>query len=153
MFALSAVLALAAASVQAAAPDDPVLATWTLNAAKSRFTPGPGWRSQVRVYRAAPAGVSVSWSGVDANGAPMQVSYTYGYDGRDYPMAGSASYDSLNAVRIDAWTVRSEEKRDGKTVGLAVRTISPNGKVLTITDHGVNRKGQPFSQVLVFDRQ
>jgi len=83
----------------------------------------------------------------------MHVSYTYAYDGRDYPMLGSASYDTLNAVRIDTWTVRSEEKRDGKTVGIAVRQVSRDGKVLTITDKGTNRKGQPFSQLLVFDRQ
>ncbi len=83
----------------------------------------------------------------------MRVAYTSAYDGRDYPMAGSANYDTLNAVRIDALTVRSEEKRDGRTVGVAVRKVSPDGKVLTITDEGVNRKGQPFSQLLVFDRQ
>jgi hypothetical protein len=29
----------------------------------------------------------------------------------------------------------------------------PDGKVLTITDEGTNRKGQKFSQVLVFDRE
>jgi len=100
-----------------------------------------------------PAGIAVTWTGIDANGEKMQVSYTYKYDGNDYPMPGSASYDSLNAVRIDARTVRSEEKRDGKTVGIAVRTVSPDGKVLTITDEGTNRKDQAFSQVLVFDRQ
>ncbi len=68
-------------------------------------------------------------------------------------MAGSGSYDTLNAVRIDALTVKSEEQRDGKTVGIAVRSVSPDKKVLTITDEGTNRKGQRFSQVLVFDRQ
>ncbi len=82
----------------------------------------------------------------------MQVSYTYQYDGLDYPMKGSASYDTLNAVRIDERTVRSEEKRDGKIAGIAVRAVSPDGKLLTITDEGINRKGQKFSQVLVFDR-
>jgi hypothetical protein len=105
------------------------------------------------VYRATPEGVSVTWTGVDANGEKMQVSYAYAYDGRDYPMLGSASYDTLNAVRVDDRTIKSEEKRDGKTVGIAVRTISPDGKVLTITDDGTNRKGQKFSQILVFDRQ
>jgi predicted protein tyrosine phosphatase len=40
-----------------------------------------------------------------------------------------------------------------KTVGIAVRTVSPDGKVLTITDEGTNRKGKAFSQILVFDRQ
>jgi hypothetical protein len=50
-------------------------------------------------------------------------------------------------------TVKSEEKRDGKIVGIAMRKVSPDGKVLTITDEGINRKGEKFSQVLVFDRQ
>jgi len=56
-------------------------------------------------------------------------------------------------VRLGERTVRSEEKRNGVTVGIAVRTVSPDGKVLTITDEGSNRKGQKFSQLLVFDRQ
>jgi hypothetical protein len=138
---------------QAVPSGDPVLGTWQLNVARSQFTPGPGWQSQIRVYQATPEGVAVNWTGVDAKGGKMQVSYTYAYDGRDYPMLGSASYDTLNAVRIDERTVRSEEKRDGKTVGIAVRTVSPDGKVLTITDEGTTRRGQHFSQLLVFDRQ
>jgi len=148
-----AIFALALSAAHAAPAIDPVLGTWKLNVARSKFTPGPGWRSQIRVYQTAPSGVSVTWTGVDAAGETMHVSYTYNYDGRDYPMAGSASYDTLNATRIDAWTVRSEEKRDGKTVGIAVRTVSRDGKVLTISDEGTNRKGGAFSQLLVFDRQ
>jgi hypothetical protein len=151
---LVATLALpcAAMAAPAARPQDPILGTWTLNAEQSKFTPGPGWRSQTRVYQAIPEGVSVTWTGVDVGGESIQVSYTYQYDGRDYPMKGSASYDSLNAVRVDERTVRSEEKRDGKVVGVAVRGVSPDGKRLTITDEGTNRKGHKFSQVLVFDR-
>ena len=144
---------LALFAAPASAADDPVLGKWTLNVAKSTFTPGPGWRSQTRVYASDPAGISVTWAGVGAAGETMQVSYTYAYDGKDYPMKGSASYDTLNAVRIDALTVKSEEKRDGKIVGIAMRKVSPDGKVLTITDEGINRKGEKFSQVLVFDRQ
>jgi hypothetical protein len=151
IFGCIAGLALSAA--HATPSDDPVLGTWQLNVARSHFTPGPGWQSQIRVYEASAEGVAVTWTGVDAKGETMHVSYTYAYDGRDYPMLGSASYDMLNAVRIDERTVRSEEKRDGKTVGIAVRTVSPDGKILTITDEGTNRKGQGFSQLLVFDRQ
>jgi hypothetical protein len=153
IFVFGSIFALALSVAHAAPSDDPVLGTWKLNVDKSKFTPGPGWRSQLRVYQTTPAGVSVTWTGVDASGVKMQVSYTYKYDGRDYPMAGSASYDTLNAVRINARTVKSEEKRGGKTVGIAVRTVSPDGKILTITDDGANRKGEAFSQVLVFDRQ
>jgi len=152
-FVVGSFLGLALSVAHSAPPDDPVLGTWKLNVEKSKFIPGPGWQSQTRVYKSTPAGISVSWTGVGASGEKMQVSYTYKYDGRDYPMAGSGSYDTLNAVRIDALTVKSEEKRDGKTVGIAVRSVSPDQKVLTITDEGTNRKGQRFSQVLVFDRQ
>ena len=153
MLLVACLFGLASSTSQAQSVDDPVLGTWRLNVERSRFTPGPGWRSQVRTYRARPEGVSVSWSGVDAGGQAMQVSYTYAYDGRDYPMVGSANYDTLNAVRIDARTVRSEEKRGGVVVGIAVRTVSPDGRVLTITDAGTNRRGLAFSQTLVFDRQ
>jgi hypothetical protein len=134
-------------------PDNPVLGTWKLNVERSKFVPGPGWKSQVRTYESTPEGVSVAWAGLNANGEKMSVSYTYKYDGRDYPMVGSANYDTLNAEHVDARTSKSLEKRDGKTVGIAVVTVSPDGKVLTIKDDGTNRKGEKFSQVLVFDKQ
>jgi hypothetical protein len=153
MVIIGSMFALTLSGARIAPADDPVTGTWKLNVARSKFTPGPGWQSQTRVYAAAPTGVSVTWTGIDASGETMRVNYTYAYDGRDYPMAGSASYDTLNAVRIDKWTARSEEKRDGKTVGIAVRKLSRDGKVLTITDEGTNRKGRPFSQLLIFDRQ
>ena len=34
-----------------------------------------------------------------------------------------------------------------------MRKLSKDGKALSITDEGTNRKGEKFSQVLVFDRQ
>jgi hypothetical protein len=49
--------------------------------------------------------------------------------------------------------VTSEKKRDGKVVGIAMRKVSLDGKVLTITDEGTNRRGEKFSQVLVFERE
>jgi len=137
-----------------AKPANPIVGTWKLNVAKSTFIPGPGWRSQTRTYRAAPGGgVSVEWIGVGAKGEAMHVSFISRLDGKDYPMKGSANYDTLNAVAVDDHTVRSEEKRAGQVVGIAVRKVSADGKVLTITDEGTNRKGEKFSQVLVFDRQ
>ncbi|WP_156029756.1 hypothetical protein [Sphingomonas sp. URHD0057] len=151
-FGLVAGLALSGA--RAGAPGNPIIGTWKLNVAKSTFTPGPGWRSQTRTYRLAPGGgVIVDWVGVGGHGEPMRVRFESKTDGKDYPMKGSANYDTLNAVRVDALTVKSEEKRGGKVVGIAIRKVSPDGKVMTITDDGTNRKGEKFSQVLVFERQ
>ena len=145
--------ALALTASQAAPPAMPEVTTWKLNVARSTFTPGPGWRSQMRTYRRTADGVEVKWWGVGAEGEPMRVSFTVPYDGSDAAMVGSDKYDTLNSVKIDALTVKSEEKRDGKVVGIAIRKLSPDGKVMTITDEGTDRKGEKFSQVLVFDRQ
>ena len=150
---LFGMIAAFAAHAAHADPTPSVVGTWVLNVAKSSFTPGPGWRSQTRTYKLAPDGsVVIDWVGVGARGEPMHVNFESRLDGKDYPMNGSANYDTLNAVRVDALTVRSEEKRNGKVVGVAVRKLSPDGKVMTITDEGSNRKGEKFSQVLVLDR-
>jgi hypothetical protein len=151
LFAPIAALVLSAA---AGPPANPVIATWKLNVAKSTFTPGPGWRSQVRTYRAAPGGgMLIEWKGIGGHGEPMHVRFVSTLDGKDHPMTGSDKYDTLSAVRIDALTTRSEEKRDGKVVGIAIVKRSADGKVMTITDEGTDRKGQKFSQLLVFDRE
>jgi uncharacterized protein YndB with AHSA1/START domain len=147
-------MALTLVAAAAPPPASPVISTWTLNTAKATFTPGPGWRSQTRTYTLAPGGgVIVDWVGVGGHGEAMHVSFESVLDGKDYPMTGSANYDTLNAVRVDALTVKSEEKRDGKVVGIAIRKVSADGTVMTITDDGTNRKGEKFSQVLVFERQ
>jgi hypothetical protein len=152
---ISLLLALAIAEAEVPAPPaHSAIGTWKLNVAKSSFAPGPGWRSQTRIYSAEPGGgVLISWTGVGAHGEAMHVSYISRLDGKDYPMTGSANYDALHAEAVDAFTVKSEEKRGGKVVGIAMRTISTDGKVMTITDEGTNRDGEKFSQVLVFDRQ
>ena len=147
-----ALLMLGVAAADSAAPSSPPVTTWKLNVAKSRFTPGPGWRSQIRTYRLTPAGMSVTWTGIGAKGEPMRVSFTIADDGSDTAMHGSANYDTLNSVRVDALTSRSQEKRAGKIVGIAVVKRSPDGKVMTITDEGTDRKGIRFSQLLVFDK-
>jgi hypothetical protein len=155
LFASIAALAMPAAQAARAAPAAiSTLGTWKLNVAKSTFTPGPGWRSQTRTYTLEPGGgVLIRWDGVGARGEPMHVSFISRLDGKDYPMNGSDKYDTLNGVAVDAFTVKSEEKRGGKVVGIAMRTISAEDKVMTITDEGTDQKGEKFSQMLVFDRQ
>jgi hypothetical protein len=150
-----AALGLAPMGAQAAPPASSMIgSTWVLNTAKSSFTPRPGWRSQTRTYKLGPSGeVMVEWVGVGGHGEPMHVRFVSSLDGKDYPMTGSANYDTLSETRIDDRTIRSEEKRDGKVVGVAIVKRSADGKVMTISDEGTDRKGERFSQVLVFERE
>src|SRR5436305_1881604 len=98
--AVFGLIAALAAQAAVAAPPVSVLGTWKLNVSKSSFTPGPGWRSQTRTYKLAPGGsVVIDWVGVGAQGEPMHVNFESNLDGKDYPMSGSANYDTLNAAR------------------------------------------------------
>lgn len=43
--------------------------------------------------------------------------------------------------------------RKGKAVGTTTRTVSADGKVLTLASKGTDAKGAAYDDVLVFDRQ
>ncbi|HEX7528268.1 MAG TPA: hypothetical protein VF425_04110, partial [Thermoanaerobaculia bacterium] len=45
------------------------IGTWKLNVAKSKYTPGPGPKSQTLKFEATPAGIKLSTDGVNAEGA------------------------------------------------------------------------------------
>ena len=70
--------------VAAAASADWVVGTWTLNAAKSTFTPGPGPKSQTRTYAQDSDGTSVTVTGVAADGSAISQQSTFKYDGKAY---------------------------------------------------------------------
>jgi hypothetical protein len=44
-------------------------------------------------------------------------------------------------------------KKDGKVAGQSSYEVSSDGKTLTATVKGMDAKGRPFEQVIVFDRE
>jgi hypothetical protein len=139
-------------SARAADAPDPVVGTWTLNAAKSTHS-AVIYKSETRTYAAAPEGVSLTWERVSADGKKSVVTTTYKYDGKDYPVTGAAEFDAISAKRIDANTVETTEKRMGKEVGFARRAVSSDGKTLTLNQRFNRPDGHEFSAMMVYDRQ
>jgi hypothetical protein len=62
---------------------------------------------------------------------PTGESYTAKLDGKDYPVKGSYIYNSVSLKRIDDHTIEETRKRDGKLIGVAKITVSPDGKKMT----------------------
>lgn len=143
---------LGAVALAADAPD-PIVGTWTLNVAKSKFTPGPAPKSQTRTYTQSAQGTALTFQGVAADGSPMSGQSTFKYDGKDYPITGSADYDMLSLKRLNGTTVRSTMKRAGKPVGTTIRSVSGHGKVMTLSTKAKDVKGVPFDWVAVYDKQ
>jgi hypothetical protein len=132
---------------------DPIVGTWVLNVAKSQFSPGPPPKSESRTYVVAGMEIKATSTGVDAAGKPTAGGWTIVNDGKDVPLTGNPDADVLSLKQTDAFSTEFALKKAGKVVITGTRTISRDGKVMTITNKGVNAKGQAVNDVLVFEKR
>jgi hypothetical protein len=138
------------------AQSDPLIGTWRLNVAKSKYEPGPPFKSQTIVYAAVPNGLKVTVTGVDGAGKNMSYGYTAYFDGKDYPETGVGmpnGMDTISLKRIDANTTEYVGKKAGKVVQTTKRIVSKDGKILTISATGTNEQGQKTTTTTVYDKQ
>jgi len=147
-------IVIAAAAVELAAQGaDPLVGKWQLNVAKSKYTPGPAPKSETRTYVVAGQDIKASLKGVDGTGKPTAGSWTVNYDGKDRPETGNPNADTLSLKSVNAFSAKFTQKRAGKVVITGTRTISPDGKVMTITSKGTNARGQTVNDVEVFEKR
>ena len=132
---------------------DPVVGTWELNIAKSKFGRGPGPKSETRTYVVVGNEIKATSKGVGADGKPTSGQWTVNYDGKERPATGLADADALSVKRINASTTEFTQKKAGKVTATGRRVISKDGKVMTITTKGTNAKGQAANDVEVFDKK
>jgi hypothetical protein len=133
-------------------PDERVFGTWQLNLARSKFNPGPPYRSQTRVYERHEKGVRAAIKTTYSDGHTTEVEYVAGYDSLEYPVTGSPDYDSIKLKRVDAYTSEAVLGHAGKQFATARRTISEDGKTMTIVFQ-VDFAGSRVNNVMVYDRQ
>jgi hypothetical protein len=67
---------------------------------------------------------------------PTGENYTAKLDGKDYPVKGAYSYNSVSLRRVDPRTFEETDKRDGKVIEVDTMTVSPDGKKMTIVAAG-----------------
>lgn len=63
---------------------------------------------------------------------PTGESYTAKLDGKDYPVKGSYSYNSVSLKRVNDHTIEVTLKRDGKIVEVSKMAAAPDGKTMTV---------------------
>ena len=139
-----------ALSAQAA---DPIVGTWKLNVAKSTYSPGPAPKSISAKIEAAGEGEKLTADGVRGDDKPIRLEYTAQYDGKDNPITGSPTADTVSLKRLDANTTERTEKKGGKVTQTVTRKVSDDGKTMTVTYKGTDAKGQPINNVGVFEKQ
>jgi hypothetical protein len=146
---VGAILAIATSTALAA---DPVVGTWKLNLAKSKFSPGPAPRSQTRTYAESAEGMTLTVTTTAADGRETTTTLIFKEDGKPYPVIGNPDFDKVSVRRVDALTVHSTQTKAGAAVGAAVRTVSKDGKTLTFAQKGTHATGGKYDDVSVYDR-
>jgi hypothetical protein len=137
----------------ATARADQLSGTWNMNAEKSMYSPGPAPKSLTVVIESDENNYKVDATGTDGDGKPIHVQYSAKFDGKDYPATGIANADTVSVKRIDANTVETMQKKDGKVVMTVTTKVSADGKSRTSTWRGKNAEGKDVHNVVVFDKK
>jgi hypothetical protein len=145
-------LAFAAGSVGFAQGTDPGLGTWKLNAAKSKFSPGPTPQSLTVTFSAVEQGLKAVIDGVGPDGSKTHWEYTANFDGKPYPVTGNPDGDMVVAKRINASTIETSYTLRGKPTTVNTRVFAADGKTMTVTSTGTNAQGQKVHNVQVFEK-
>ena len=134
-------------------PDPRVFGTWHLNPAKSKFRPGPPYRSQVRTYEKDGDGMKTRIKTVYADGRSTEVEFTAAYDSVEYPVSGSQEYDSIRLRKVDSFTSEAVLGHAGKVFATAERTLSEDGMAMTIVFRTSPLTETRVDNVMVYDKQ
>ena len=146
-------LLIALTLVVAAAAADQLSGTWKMNPEKSKYSPGPAPKDLTVVVESDENNYKLDATGTDGDGKPMHVQYSAKFDGKDYPATGIPNADAVSLKRIDASTIETLQKKDGKVVMTVTTKVSKDGKTRTSTWRGKNADGKDVHNVVVFDKK
>jgi hypothetical protein len=148
----SSLLLVSALACTEVKPADPLVGTWTLNLARSKFSPGPAPQSLVVTYEQTANGlhvIAVSTS----DGTSSRSEYTATYDGKDVPITGVPQVETTSMRQIDALTSERIDKRAGKRVQSYTRQVYADGRTMVVTQKGTDASGSPVDNQMTFDKK
>jgi hypothetical protein len=149
---LAGIMCLAAFTMSAFAADN-FTGTWKLNLQKSQYDPGPPLRSLTSHVDIMGDTANFTFDGYDANGkaiSPGEI--TIKLDGKDYPVEGDPTRDTIAMKKIDDYTIEETNKKGGKVTTITRTVYAKDGKSRTATTTGTTPDGQKVNNVAVFDR-
>jgi hypothetical protein len=103
-------------------------------------------------YSAAGFGMRIVVDVVPAEGPAQHWEMTPTYDGQDHKVTGNPDADTISIKRISDTKGESTFKKGGKVMAVNVRTLSPDGKTLTIESTGTTADGKPRHDTAVYEK-
>jgi hypothetical protein len=139
------------AMVTVAVAADPIVGTWKMNPAKSKFS-NPALKSYTVTFSAQENGNKGVENIVGADGKAFQRSWAVKYDGKDYPVI-APDIDSLSVKKPDANTGDFVCKKSGKEMWRGQEIVSKDGKTCILKGSGKDEKGQAFTFSIFLEKQ
>jgi len=152
------------AQAPAGKPAPLIAGTWKLNLEKSGLRNAPPPLAQIRQYKLRDDGYLVGLAiTVNGQGNPSFLHFTARSDGKDYPeytndlladllAAGKQTTRTYAETIIDEYTTEWIDKENGRITARGTKTISRDGKTMTIFRDGTKRDGTNYKSTIVLDR-
>jgi len=150
--ALLGIVAIAFVTSLGAQAPKALIGTWKLDAAKSKFSPGPAPKSMTVTYSGSGENVKIVVDMVPAEGAAQHWEMSGAYDGKEYPVKGNPTADTVSFKKIDDTHGESTFKKGGKVTAVNTRTLSADGKTLTVVSKGTTADGKPRNDTQVLSK-
>lgn len=130
------------------------IGVWKLNAAKSKFSPGPAPKSSTITITSVAGGSFRSINEtVPATGAATKSDVTFKFDGKDNKMTGNPNADTQAYTRVDDRHYTVTTKKGGKVMQTSKIELAADGKSRTNTQTGTDAQGKAINNSIFYDKQ
>ena len=131
---------------------DQFTGTWTLNVAKSKYSPGMPPKAQTTKLETLKDGIREIVDRVNADGSKTHWDFTAKFDGKDYPITGDPDRDMASVKKVDDYTLEVVNKKAGKVTTSMKLVVAKDGKSRTNTVTGKTSTGVDINNILFFDK-
>jgi len=149
----NAVFAVCVLAVAALAADNPFVGTWKMNAEKSKVAGADALQNVTVKYELDGNTLKASVDATNAQGQPVSFTYQAPTDGKPGTATGAPNFDTITIHQLSPNSLRVIAKKGDQTAYTDRRTVSKDGKTLTIARTGTDSQGKPFRALMVFDKQ
>ena len=131
----------------------PLVGTWRLNVAQSKFPSGPPSYARV-TCRIEPweDGLKVVYDMIGTRGGVTHWEWTGRLDGKDYALEGVEEVVTNAYSRLDDHTFVIVTKLDGRPTTTTRIVISPDRKIMTVTSPAMNPQGQRVVNTAIYEK-
>ena len=127
---------------------------WKLDPSKTKVTGVVAtFKSGSAIITAQTNGYKMVYDAVNSEGKSLHVEVSLKLDGKDHPVTGEPSFDTLSARRIDDFTEDRVVKKGGKEVATERVVVSKDGKTATVTQKSKDANGQDVIVTTVWIKQ